>query len=477
MRRILVIDDQSDNLIVLSTLLKDLIPDVTVITAQSGITGLEKAKTEAPDTILLDILMPGMDGFEVCRILKSEEETRNIPVIMITAMQTDSQSRIKGFKIGADAFLSKPIDEAELVAQIKVTLRIKQIEDQLRQEKSLLAEKVRKKAEEFYQLVNTSPDGVITMSLEGRFLEANPAFLNMLGCTMVELKDLTLRQITSQNSSETDENIFQDACLGIGTGRSEQELVRKDGTRIPISISGWNLNDEKGNPQKLGAFVRDITGQKMYEKQITSSLREKEILLQEIHHRVKNNMQVISSLLKLQSDKTQDERIKRAISESRNRIYTMAAVHETLYSSDNLSSIDLKTYLTKVSKSLLQTYQSNHDKIQLHIMVEDINLGIRQASPLGLIINELLSNCLKYAFPENRAGEATLKVKKLAGNQLDVTISDNGIGIPSTLDWRNSSTLGLQLVITLVEDQLDGSIQLVSSGGTKFIIKFNFIEG
>ncbi len=129
MKKILAIDDKEDNLTTLSALLKNLMPDCVMTTAKSGREGIEKAKEESPDTILLDVKMPDMDGFETCRILMSDEKTKHIPVIMITAIKTDLQSRIKGLEMGANTFLAKPIDEYELVSQLKVALRIKEAED------------------------------------------------------------------------------------------------------------------------------------------------------------------------------------------------------------------------------------------------------------------------------------------------------------------------------------------------------------
>ena len=132
MQKILAIDDKMDNLITLSALLKNLLPGCSVITAQSGMEGIEMARSELPDAILLDVKMPGMDGFETCRRLMLDESTRRIPVIMITAIKTDPDSRVKGLEIGANAFLAKPIDQHELVSQVKVALRIKKAEDALR---------------------------------------------------------------------------------------------------------------------------------------------------------------------------------------------------------------------------------------------------------------------------------------------------------------------------------------------------------
>jgi len=145
MPKILAIDDNQDNLVILSALLKDLDPDLALITAQSGPEGIDKARSELPDTILLDIKMPEMDGYEVCKRLKSDEITKSIPVVMITAVETDAKSRVKALNLGADAFLTKPIDRGELAAQVKVMLRIKESEDLLRKKKHLLEEAVQER--------------------------------------------------------------------------------------------------------------------------------------------------------------------------------------------------------------------------------------------------------------------------------------------------------------------------------------------
>lgn len=216
----------------------------------------------------------------------------------------------------------------------------------------------------------------------------------------------------------------------------------------------------------------EIVERKQAEEQIKANLKEKETLLHEIHHRVKNNMQVISSLLKLQANSIEDDRIRDALKESQNRIYTMSAVHETLHGSENLSEIDLKGYLSKVTTSIFQTYNVNPSKVKLNINMDDMPISIKQASPLGLIVNELLSNSLKYSFPKDRKGVINVSMNKLDKN-IQLTVMDDGIGMPNGFDWKNSKSLGLKLVRTLVENQLDGSIDLDNKNGTKFIIKFN----
>jgi two-component sensor histidine kinase len=183
-------------------------------------------------------------------------------------------------------------------------------------------------------------------------------------------------------------------------------------------------------------------------------------------------MQIINSLLKLQSNNIEDEQTKEILKDSQSRVYAMSAVHETLHGSENLSEIDLKTYLHKVTLSVFQAYSTKLDKVKLNTSIEKMPISINQASPIGLIINELISNSLKYGFPEERTGEITVSMKKL-DNELELTFMDDGIGIPDGMDWKNSKSLGLKLVRTLVENQLDGSIDMDSNNGTKFIIKFN----
>ena len=182
-------------------------------------------------------------------------------------------------------------------------------------------------------------------------------------------------------------------------------------------------------------------------------------------------MNVITSLLNLQAKSIDDDRTKDILKDSQNRIYAMAAIHETLHGSENLSEIDLKKYLSKITTSVFQSSSIDSKKVKLKNDIEEMPISINQASPLGLTINELISNSLKYAFPEDRTGEISVSMKKL-NQELELIIMDDGVGMPEGLDWKNSKSLGLKLVRTLVENQLDGSLAMESNNGTKFTIKF-----
>lgn len=209
---------------------------------------------------------------------------------------------------------------------------------------------------------------------------------------------------------------------------------------------------------------------KRADEKIKSSLREKDVLLKEIHHRVKNNMQIISSLLRLQSKDIQDESTRKIFDVSQNRIRSIALIHETLYQSEDLSRIDFASYARKLATHLISMCRPEGQGIDLKIEIKDAFLDINRAIPCGLIINELVSNALKHAFPDNREGEICLVLKSTDGTY-ELQVKDTGIGFPEEIDFKETDSLGLQIVNDLVK-QLEGDIQLVNEGGTAFRVTF-----
>jgi PAS domain S-box-containing protein len=223
------------------------------------------------------------------------------------------------------------------------------------------------------------------------------------------------------------------------------------------ALSKVNEALEKENAQRLEA-----------EKKLQGSFNEKVVLLKEIHHRVKNNLQIIASLLNLQSRYIKDEQSLAAIRESQNRVKAMALVHEKLYRAEDIAHISLYDYIKYLGNSLFQFYGAKSRGIRFTLEIHDVDVDIDAAIPLGLITNELISNSLKYAFPEGRKGEIFISVKK-EDHTLTILFRDTGIGIPADLDWRNTQSLGLRLVITLVE-QMTGTVELDRSSGTQFTL-------
>jgi two-component sensor histidine kinase len=216
---------------------------------------------------------------------------------------------------------------------------------------------------------------------------------------------------------------------------------------------------------------QEITERIQAEEQLKASLVEKEILLKEIHHRVKNNLQVISSLLHVQSKYVKDPETLKMFQESRHRVRSMALVHERLYQTEDLSRVDLREYVRSLTSYLIRSYGAASNLIKLHVDVADVSLGIDMSIPCGLILNELVSNSLKHAFPGGRTGQIWIEFRQTPDGWFTLTVRDDGIGIPAGWDLRNSESLGLQLVKTLV-DQLEGTISLDIDRGTEFKISF-----
>jgi PAS domain S-box-containing protein len=255
---------------------------------------------------------------------------------------------------------------------------------------------------------------------------------------------------------------------------SVYEFIAKDGTRKLGEISGAPLVRD-GKIVAVVAVARDITERVRAEKQLEASLQEKEVLLKEIHHRVKNNLQVISSLLYLQSKSIEGQEALEMFQESQDRVRSMALVHERLYQSPDLARIDFAEYVRNLASYLFRSYGVHSNLIQLRINVDDVSLGIDMAVPCGLILNELVSNSLKHAFPNGREGEIRIELCSGDDNELALVVSDNGVGFPKDLDFRGMESLGLQLVNTLV-DQLGGTIELDRSDGTAFEIVFTALK-
>lgn len=228
---------------------------------------------------------------------------------------------------------------------------------------------------------------------------------------------------------------------------------------------------EDGSVIEVSGISHDITEKKISEEQIRLSLQEKEILLKEVHHRVKNNLQVISSILNLQSSYVKDEGTLQILKESQNRIKSMAFIHESLYQTKDFSSINFTEYVINLSQNLIHSYSNFDNEVKLNLDIQNVFLNLDLAIPCGLIINEIVSNALKYAFSENSEGGEISIAMKTNGDYLELKIGDNGKGLPKNIDYRNTESLGLQLVVTLT-DQLSGTIELDTKKGTNYTIIF-----
>lgn len=251
----------------------------------------------------------------------------------------------------------------------------------------------------------------------------------------------------------------------------ETKLIDKHGYTIWREVYLNPIFDEDGNVREISGIGNDITEKKIAEEKLRQSLQEKEVLLKEVHHRVKNNLQVISSILNLQSSYVKDQGTLNILKESQNRIKSMAFIHESLYQTKDFSSINFSEYVVNLSHNLIQSYSNFENEIKLSLDIQNVFLNLDLAIPCGLIINEIISNALKYAFVDKRHDcEVSVKMT-LDKEDLVLVVADNGVGLPKEIDYRNTQSLGLQLVVTLT-DQLNGTIKMDSENGTKYTIIF-----
>ncbi len=318
-------------------------------------------------------------------------------------------------------------------------------------------------------IVESMTDLLVVADTNAIVQRANSAASTILGFTNEEVIGQPLNHICAEQDFLSVLKVNQ-LPTQFATINFENLCRTKDGREIPMSISVGTLRDVTGQPQGLVCVGRDITDSKRAEEKIQASLVEKEVLLKEIHHRVKNNLQIISSLLNMQARKITDDKSRAIFLDSQNRVKSMALIHESLYQSSDLSQIDFDEYLRKLASQILRSYNLDTERIRLIFSSNNLQMSVDAAVPCGLIINELVSNSLKYAFPGQRKGEINITVEtNPRGYRL--SCADDGIGLPPDFDILQTNSLGLKIVRTLT-DQLNGDLIIHTTHGTTFEITF-----
>jgi PAS domain S-box-containing protein len=351
--------------------------------------------------------------------------------------------------------------------------------------------------------------GIAEILPDNKISRSNRKFSGIVGYTPSELSTMTLWELITPEEQLNNFDKIAKVISGhiLPDYSAEMRVQKKDYQDIWCQVFLSAVKDEIGEPKYFILVLEDITARKCAEEELAllnasleeriigrtadllcvneslvlevdnrikaeaclkDTLGEKEVLLKEIHHRVKNNLQIIISLLYLQAQKTTDPASADALNDSQSRIKSMALVHQKLYQSGDLASIDFEGYLNNLISSLMTTYGVDTSRISFSVDVKNLPISIHSAIPLGLIMNELVSNAIKYAFPDNRCGEITLQGRE-EGSDLVFRIKDNGVGIPKQTDWEHLDSLGLNLVRMLTR-QMKGKILLSRTNGTEFIL-------
>lgn len=421
----------------------------------SGEEAITVALDKRPDLILMDIVLKEkVNGIEAANIIKNSYD---VPIIYLTAY--GDEKTIEDAKITfPQAYLLKPFNDQELKLTIEMALYKHQMEARL------------KRSEETYRtLAENANDIIFIINLEDRVEYVNKFAANILGLEPEDIVGKLRQNLFPMDISEKQRKTIDKAIETQSPVRSQTKMALPK-CEMWLDTDIIPLKDKKDKIFAVMGISRDITAQKKTEAALRSSLKEKEVLLKEIHHRVKNNMQIISSLINLQSDYATDKSTIKMFEDSKHRIRSMALIHEKLYMSEDISLIDFSKYIKSLTTKLLEFYSLKSRLITLKVISDDITMDIDTAIPCGLLINELLSNSIKYAFPDGQEGNIIIKMHIKDGYYV-LSVEDDGVGFPEEIDFNNPTTLGLQIVQTLTQ-QIKGNIEIETNGGTRFWITF-----
>jgi PAS domain S-box-containing protein len=511
---VMVVDDTLASLKLLTTLLTG--EGYQVLPANSGELALASVAANPPELILLDILMPGMDGFEVIRRLKAHKVSSGIPVIFLSAV-TEVDQRVEGLKLGAVDFISKPFQREELLARVrtqidlcrlrtraeKQAIELQRANDQLQieiGERKEAEEEVRRARDFYLKVLDDFPNPIWRSDIHAKCDYFNKDWLLFTGRSIEQELGDGWAEGVHPDDLERCVKIYLDHFHAKKPFEMDYRLRYHDGTYRWLYDCGKPLFTLDGEFAGYIGSCYDIHDRRMAEEEIRllnvdlekrvaertadlqealasieKSLNEKVVMLREIHHRVKNNLQIIISLLNLQSRQFSDPQIRDAIRESQNRVRAISMVHEQIFISSDIENIDLGAYIHSLATNLFSFYKLPTERVHIHTTMENITTNIDTAVPLGLIINELFSNAIRHAFPGERAGKISITGTD-TGGMLEIRVMDNGIGMPPAADPEGDTTLGLKLV-HILSDQLNGTVEFLPPPGTTVVLRIPKKEG
>ena len=488
MYRILYVDDEPA-LLEVGRIFLEQSGEFSVVSIESATAALALLKREQFDAIVSDYEMPGMNGIEFLTQVRAS--FGKIPFIIFTGKGGEEEV-IQAINKGADYYLQKGGEPVLMF--VDLSHKIRQAVTGRRADEALRESELRYRSL-FENMLEGFAYCKMLYDIEEHpvdfiYITVNPAFDRILGTTAIAGKLVTEVFPGIKENFPSMFEIYGRVALN-GEPESFDLDFQPSKKWLHISVYSpakeyfvavfYDITERKLAEETLRNLTRElefrvlqrtaeleleIVHRKAAEETITASLNEKEILLREIHHRVKNNLQIITSLIRLHYRQITDPGTIHALQDSESRIRSMALVHEKLYRSTDLANIDFTDYIRSLTTSLITAYATDPHRIRLVIDVKDVSLDINRAIPVGLIMNELVANALKHAFPEGLSGIITITGRRTPAGII-LSVQDNGVGLPEGLDWRNTTTLGLHLIVTLIR-QVNGSIELNCNGGTAF---------
>lgn len=461
-------------------ILEDCVSDAELMVRQLRRSGFdpawERVDTEAayvqqlataPDIVLADFRLPHLDAPRALDLLHGLG--LNIPFIVVSGAIGEDVA-VSMMRNGASDYLIKD-RLTRLGPAVKRALEDKrQFEEKRKAAAALESSEIR-----FHSFMNNSPALAFIKDEDGRMLYLNNTCERMWGANSAECLGKFDHELwplqTAKKLRAHDEEVLRDGR----PSRLVEDLLLSDGRCLQLLSFRFVVHDATGR-RMLGGVSVDIGEQLRTQKELSKALRAKETLLREVHHRVKNNLQVISSLVSMQAASLKDPAAARAFDDIQKRVRAMALIHERLHGDDELDRLDFGEYAGMLAHDLFYSYSIDSERVGLKLELEPLSLELNQAIPCGLILNELLTNSLKYAFPHGRPGEIRVAVACGPNDVVKLTVSDNGIGLSPGFNFAQSQSLGLQIVDTLAR-QLDGTAVHEPAAGTTFTISFPWNSG
>ena len=418
---------------------------------QSGLKALNSGCPGGFQAMLLDYQLPDGEPWQLADAAKAC--TPEVPVIFVTAMSNE-ETAIEAVRRGFADYVKKTDGFwNELPAVLERVARLSLIKGRLDETSALMR-----------AVVEQSSDLVAVCNGDGKLVYLSPVCLALLGKHSVDLVGRMWTELVAQD----DRHVLLTMHAGLGENPAQVGALRccrRDGSLAWMEARVALLDTASGSQSMIVLTLHDVTAQREHDLRMQASLREKEVLLREVYHRVKNNLQVVQSLLKMQARTMPEGETRSAIETTAQRVHAMALVHERLYQMKDLASLSLSTYLRDLFSGVVESNSMHAGQIDFRLDTEEIPLGLDSAVPFGLLTNELLSNCLKHGFANGRKGTIAVSIHRIAG-AVRLVVEDNGAGLPADFDATQSKSMGLKLAASLAH-QLGGRLQFTSDHGCR----------
>jgi len=471
--KILLVDDKPQNLYALEQTLKEL--PAKVITAASGADALALTLKHDFAVAILDVQMPGMDGYELAELLLGDPTTCRIPIIFVTAAYADEGHRFKGYDAGAVDYIVKPIDPTIFLGKVRVFIELARYRADL---EGLVEEQIcalRASEQSFADLFHFAPQAMIMVDAALRIVKTNSAAQLLFGYSADEFAKLPLSKLMAESNdggafrSRVAACFTEDDIPATRTLGASSLAQRSGGSTFRASIGLASL--VSGGTPFVVLGINDVSDEVAAHEAVAASLREKELLLREVHHRVNNNLQIVSSILGLQTDRSPRAEARRVLSDSASRVRSMALIHRELYSAKSLAHIDFGGYTRTLTEML---HDALDREARVDVCVEPVELALDKAAPCALILNELVTNALKYGRSSDGSCHIRVQVAR-DGDNLRLTVSDNGPGLPEDFDLNATDSLGMWLINSLVK-QIRATFTATSDSGLQCCVRMRLGE-